>query len=194
MAADNKARQKLVQFINRKMLDPVLRTSDKRFSESERKVLERLKKKTETQKERYANYKTAAEVRQQFQGDLTSQPAKRVHADLRKLNLPAQPDFKDDFLALADRLNVTKGERTHRKHRPHPPHPWHKKKPEDREKAWRELHALARKGDRPAKRTLEEHSGAKRHTTAKKRPPGASAQSRSRSKSASKSASHRRRS
>jgi hypothetical protein len=82
--------------------------------------LERLKKKTEAQKERYAHYKTAGEVRQRFQDDLTSQPAKRVHADLRRLNLPSQPDFKNEFLTLADQLGVTKGERTDGKHRPHP--------------------------------------------------------------------------
>jgi hypothetical protein len=160
MAADNNARRKLVQFMNRRVLDPVLRVSERKYSETNRKALERLKEKTETQKHRYANYKTAGEVRQRFQDDLTSQPAKRVHADLRRLNLPAQPDFKNEFLALADRLGVTKGEKSHRKHRAHAPHPWHKKKPEDKEKAWRELKALARK---PVKVT-ERRNGHSRNT------------------------------
>jgi hypothetical protein len=162
--ADEKAKQRLVQFVNRRILDPVLKASAKKYTSSDQKSLERLKKKTEAQKERYAKYKTAGEVRQRFQDDLTSQPAKRVHANLKRLNLPAQPEFKEEFLALADRLGVTKGERTHGRHKPHPPHPWHKKKPEDREKAWRELKGLARKGDKAAKRTLQEHT-----TTARRR-------------------------
>jgi hypothetical protein len=128
MAAHITPRQKLVQFMNRKILDPVLRASDRNYSEHDRKALESLKKKTEAQKQRYAHYKTSGEVRQRFQDDLTSQPAKRVHAALRKLHLPAQPDFKNEFLALANRLDVTKGEKGRRKHRPHPSHPWHKKK------------------------------------------------------------------
>jgi hypothetical protein len=108
MATDDRTRQKLVKFVDKKILDPVLKASEKKYSGSDQKLLDRLKKKTEAQKERYAGYKTAAEVRQRFQGDLSSAPAKRVHAQLKKLHLPSQPDFKDEFLALCEQLGVAK--------------------------------------------------------------------------------------
>jgi hypothetical protein len=44
MATDDKARQRLVQFINRRILDPVLRASEKKYSASQQKLLETLKK------------------------------------------------------------------------------------------------------------------------------------------------------
>jgi hypothetical protein len=73
-------------------------------------------------------------VRQRFQDESTSQPAKRVHADIRKLNLPAQPEFKEEFFACRSARSEKKRTNARGRHKPHPPHPWHKKKSENREK------------------------------------------------------------
>lgn len=73
---------------------------------------------------------------------------------MKRLNLPRLPEVREEFLALAERLGVTRGERRRRKHKPHPPHPWHKKQPEAREKAWKKLEGMARRGDGSALKTL----------------------------------------
>jgi len=150
----DKHKQKLIQFLERRVWNPVLRASSGRRSESERKRLERVQRKTETQRERYRGYANAGEVRQEFDDDLRSQPAKRVASDLERLGLPTQREVADDFFALADRLGVRAERGPRAPHAPHPPHPWHKKKPEAREAARRELTRQARRGDRRAIATL----------------------------------------
>lgn len=152
---EEKNKQKLIQFLERRAWNPVLKASPDRYPESERKRLQLVQRKTESQRERYEAYESAGEVRQRFEEDLHSQPAKKVNADLKKLNLPVQPDVAEDFFALADRLGVGPGRQARRPHKPHPPHPWHKSKPEEREKAKQELTRQARAGDKAAVETLQ---------------------------------------
>lgn len=153
MAGDQN-KEKLIRFLERRVWKPILEASPEGYSEADRKRLERVQAKTEKQRERYRGYGSAGQVRQEFRDDLSSQPAKKTNADLKKLGLPTQPDVADEFFALADRLGVEaeRGERAG--HEPHPPHPWHKSKPEDREAARRELTRRAREGDRAAIETL----------------------------------------
>lgn len=108
-------------------------------------TLDGLKRKTPSEQNRYRTYKDAGQIRQEFEDDLDSAAAKKVHANLRELKLPALPDVRDEFLKLADRV----GETPERKERRH-----HRKKPEDKEKAWRELKKQAREGNKAAKKTL----------------------------------------
>lgn len=147
-------KQKLIDFLEQRAWQPVLRASPDRFGESDQQRLERVKQKTRAQQERYRNYQSAGQVRQEFQDDLTSDPAKRVNSDLRKLRLPTQRDVANDFFSLADQLGVRNERPARRQHRPHPPHPWHKSTPEDRAAAKRELKKQAREGNRDAIQTL----------------------------------------
>jgi hypothetical protein len=152
---DDKNKQQLIHFLERRAWNPVLKASPGKYDKSDHQRLERVQRKTESQRERYKRYDGAGQVRQEFQDDLRSQQAKKLNADLTKLDLPTQADVADEFFALADRLGITPERQTRRHHKPHPPHPWHKSKPEEREKAKRALKKLAREGDRSAMRTLE---------------------------------------
>lgn len=112
---------KLVRFLERRAWRPVLKAPEDEYRDSDQKRLERVKRKTEAQQERYRSYKSAGQVRQEFEDDLSSRAAKRVNADLRKLELPTQPDVADEFFHLADRLGVTSGRGERQHHRPHAP-------------------------------------------------------------------------
>ncbi len=101
------AKQKLVQFLERKAWNPILKTKADGYSESERKVLERVQRKTQSQRERYESYGSAGELRQEFEDDLHSENARKTNADLKRLELPIQADVADEFFRLADRLGVT---------------------------------------------------------------------------------------
>lgn len=41
-----------------------------------------------------------------FKRDLDSEPARKVHRELKDLGLPTIVDIKDEFLKLADELHV----------------------------------------------------------------------------------------
>lgn len=85
----------------------MLNASERDYSESDKKILEEVKSKTCTEKERYHNdYSSAKQVRDNFISDLHSEAAKSVHAKLKRLELPRLPDIRDEFLELCDRLGV----------------------------------------------------------------------------------------
>jgi hypothetical protein len=67
---------------------------------------ENLKKISENEKERFRNYNTPGDIRDNYLSDLSSQTAKKKNAELQELNLPRLPDFKDQFLELCDKLGV----------------------------------------------------------------------------------------
>ena len=58
------------------------------------------------ERERFRAYGSASEVVRMFKDDLSSEPAKDVHRDLRDLGLPTLDDVRDDFEDLARRLKV----------------------------------------------------------------------------------------
>lgn len=155
MAGDDKQR-KLIQFLARRAWNPVLRANAKEYSDADQRRLERVQRKTEAQKQRYENYRSAGQVRQEFRDDLSSQPAKQTNADLRRLGLPTQRDVSDEFFELADALGVRAERGERRAHHPHPPHPWHKSSPEKRREAKEELVARARHGDEAALQTMRD--------------------------------------
>jgi len=104
MAEDKK--DKLVNFLNRRAFDPVLNASESNYSGTEREKLKDAKEATRAEKERYAHYGSAAEVRRIFEDDLSSDPAQKVQRELKQLNLPTLPEIKDDFLDLCERENI----------------------------------------------------------------------------------------
>jgi hypothetical protein len=106
-------REKLIRFLNRRAFEPVLRASPDDYpSEADRALLDDVKRRTESEQKRYRErYHTAEDVRTNFLRDLGSEPAKKVHAELRRLKLPALPDLEDDFLQLCDELGVTPARR-----------------------------------------------------------------------------------
>src|SRR5205807_2677938 len=93
-----------------KGVNPVLHAKPDHYSESDRKKLEDVQKRTRTEQERYhKEYKSAEEVRVNFMRDTTSAAAKKVDSGLKRLHLPCLPDLKDEFRSLAERLGVKDG-------------------------------------------------------------------------------------
>jgi hypothetical protein len=106
MAKDS-SKEKLVEFLNRKAFEPILRASpDDYKSEADKKALADVQRKTETEVERYARYPSAQKVRQMFKDDLNSAPAQKVDRELHRLGLPRLCDIKSEFDQLCEREGV----------------------------------------------------------------------------------------
>jgi len=86
---------------------PVLNAKPKGRSQAEQKKLEHVQKATRTEIERFHNYSSAKEVVTNFRRDLSSEPARRIHAELRSLGLPTINDLRDEFEKRAEELGVT---------------------------------------------------------------------------------------
>jgi hypothetical protein len=98
MAADQNAREKLVQFLDQKAFDPILRASPDRYSVNDKDKLEHVKGATERAKQRYHHdYTSAEEVCDRFRDDLSSSSAQQVQQELEQLGLPTLHDIKDEF-------------------------------------------------------------------------------------------------
>ena len=103
--ADKK--DELVRFLEERAFKPVLSARSKGRSEAEQKKLEHVRKATRTEVKRFHNYGSAQEVVTNFRRDLDSEPAKRVHAELRSLGLPTINDIREEFERRAEELGVT---------------------------------------------------------------------------------------
>jgi len=104
--ADGK-KDELVRFLEERAFKPVLNAKPKGRSEAEQKKLEHVQKATRAEIERFHNYSSAEEVVTNFRRDLSSEPARRVHAELRSLGLPTINDLRDEFEKRAEELGVT---------------------------------------------------------------------------------------
>jgi hypothetical protein len=100
------AKQELVDFVIGKALDPVMRAKPEGRSDADRRALEHVQKATQSEIERYRNYGSAHEVVVNFKRDLSSSAAKKVHSELRRLDLPTIEDIRDEFERKADKLGV----------------------------------------------------------------------------------------
>ncbi|CCE06136.1 hypothetical protein BRAS3843_1600018 [Bradyrhizobium sp. STM 3843] len=100
------ARQELADFVIRKAFDPVLHARPDGRSEADQRKLEHVQRATRSEIERYRNYGSAQEVATNFTRDLSSEPAKKVHAELRHLHLPTIEDIEDEFKQKAQDLGV----------------------------------------------------------------------------------------
>ena len=108
MAKDSSgdSRTELVDFLVRRAFDPVLRATADGRPEAHGAMLERVQDKTRAEIERFRGYGSAEEVVTNFKRDLSSQPAKKVHADLATLKLPTINDLRDEFEGKARALGV----------------------------------------------------------------------------------------
>lgn len=107
MAADQNARERLVQFLDEKAFDPILRARPNRYSGNDREKLEHVKGATERTKQRYHHdYTSAAEFCARFREDLSSSSAQRVQRELEQLGLPTLHDIEDQVEALCRDLGV----------------------------------------------------------------------------------------
>ncbi len=100
------AKKQLVDLVVRRALEPVLHAKLDGRSDAERRKLERVQDATRVEIERFRRYGSAAEVITNFRRDLTSQPAKKLHRDLRSLDLPTLDDIRDEFERKAAELGA----------------------------------------------------------------------------------------
>jgi myo-inositol-1-phosphate synthase len=103
--ADKK--DQLVRFLEERAFKPVLNAKPKGRSEAEQKKLEHVQKATRAEIERFHNYGSAQEVVTNFKRDLDSEPAKRIHAELRSLGLPTINEIREEFERRAKELGAT---------------------------------------------------------------------------------------
>jgi len=107
MGGDSEKRKKLLDFLNQKAFEPVLRASKQDYSnEADQKLLADVQRRTKSEQERFACYENAEKVKQMFEGDLDSRPAKKVQAELRKLGLPTLPDLEEEFEQICEESGV----------------------------------------------------------------------------------------
>lgn len=100
------AKQKLVHFLEQKAFNPVLHAKPERYPESKRDTLKDVQRRTETEVQRFHDYGSADEVVTNFRRDLHSEPAKKVHRELKDLGLPTVEDVREDFEKLAQELHI----------------------------------------------------------------------------------------
>lgn len=100
------AKEKLVEFLDRKAFDPVLKARPERYPENQKPKLDHVQRATRAEKERFHQYGSAREVVDMFKDDLHSEPAKKVHRELHELGLPTLNDVRGEFENLASELGV----------------------------------------------------------------------------------------
>jgi hypothetical protein len=102
-------KKELLQLVEHKAFDPVMRAKPDGRSEAEKKKLEHVQRATQAEIDRYRAYGSADQLVTNFKRDLTSAAAKKVHAELRSLHLPTIEDIKDEFERKARALGVRAG-------------------------------------------------------------------------------------
>ena len=102
----NSEKDELVRFLEQRAFRPVLNAKPDGRSDADKRKLEHVQKATRAEIERFHNYRSAEEVVTNFRRDLDSAPAKRVHAELRSLDLPTLNDLRDEFERRAEELGV----------------------------------------------------------------------------------------
>lgn len=84
----------------------MLRAKPDGRSDADKQILEHVQQATRSEIDRYQDYGSAADVVTNFKRDLTSSPAKKVHAELKRLDLPTLNDIRDRFEEKARSLGV----------------------------------------------------------------------------------------
>lgn len=105
-------KKQLLQFLDSRVFNPILRAKPRDYRESDRGALADVQESTKSERARFHGYRSAREVRDNYMSDLHSETAKRINKELRRLKLPRLPDIEDEFLALADNRERKSGRRT----------------------------------------------------------------------------------
>jgi hypothetical protein len=91
------SKQDLLNFLDRRVFNPILHASPDDYSEADQKKLKDVQDRTRSEKEGFHNYANAAEIVENYKRDLHSSTAKRVNSELEHLKLPTLPSVKDEF-------------------------------------------------------------------------------------------------
>jgi hypothetical protein len=100
-------RKQLINFINKKVFDPIINADPSKYDDNDRKKLAEVQDKTKKEQRKFEkDYKTANEVKENYLSDVSSDSAQKVDRELRHLHLPTLPGHKDEFEDLCHRLGV----------------------------------------------------------------------------------------
>lgn len=104
---DKEKRKRLVNFIDNKVFDPIMKANPDKFSEKDRETVEKLIKDTKDEKELFhKDYNSAKEVKNNYLQNTTSRAGKKVNKQLQDLGLPSLAGYKDEFKELCNELGV----------------------------------------------------------------------------------------
>ncbi len=95
------SKAELLKFLDSHVFDPILQASPDGFGEADKKKLEDVQRRTQSEKERFHHYGNAGEIVENYKRDLHSAAAKHVNSELQKLKLPSLPSVKEEFLRVA---------------------------------------------------------------------------------------------
>lgn len=99
-------RQQLLDFINTKAFDPILKTKPDKFKNKDREDFEDVRRKTENEQKNFEKYSTADEIKKNYLSNVHSKAAAKVNDQLERLHLPTMPEHKDEFMELCNKLGV----------------------------------------------------------------------------------------
>jgi hypothetical protein len=102
----NDVKKQLLDFINKKAFDPILKTKPEKFKDKEREEFEEVRRKTENEKKNFEEYGSADEIKKNYLSNVRSKAAAKVNDQLQKLGLPTMPEHKDEFMELCNKLGV----------------------------------------------------------------------------------------
>ena len=102
----NDVKKQLLDFINKKAFDPILKTKPEKFKDKDREAFEEVRRKTENEKKNFEEYGSADEIKKNYLSNVRSKAAKKVNDQLEKLGLPTMPEHKDEFMELCNKLGV----------------------------------------------------------------------------------------
>jgi hypothetical protein len=95
------SKQDLLHFLDRRVFNPILHASADDYSNADQKKLKDVQDRTQSEKERFHKYASAADIVENYKRDLHSSTAKRVNSELEHLKLPTLPSVEDEFLKEA---------------------------------------------------------------------------------------------
>ena len=102
----NDVKKQLLDFIDKKAFDPILKTKPEKFKDKDREAIEEVRRKTENEKKNFAEYGSADEIKKNYLSNVRSKAAAKVNDQLQKLGLPTMPEHKDEFMELCNKLGV----------------------------------------------------------------------------------------
>lgn len=109
MPGQDDAKRKLVDYLDEKAFQPVLRAKPDDYPEGNRAKLADVQRATQSEAKRFQEYDSAEKVVDMYRDDLSSSRAKEIHRELRDLGLPTIEQVRDGFEKLAQELGVSGG-------------------------------------------------------------------------------------
>jgi hypothetical protein len=104
--AENDAKKELINFINKRLFDPIIKAKPGKFDEKEQQEFDEVKRKTENEKKNFEAYGSADEIKKNYLSNVRSKAAAKVNDQLKKFDLPTMPEHKDEFMQLCEKLGI----------------------------------------------------------------------------------------